>query len=432
MNMKCIKGKIILLLIAFFFSAVEEVKSQSTAQDIYEKNSQAVVVVVTYDKNGNLLSQGSGCQLNEEGLVVTNFHVMKGAFSASLIFSDNSEFKVNYVYAYDKQHDLAFLKHYGKRKDHVRLSSSDDVRVGDVCYTIGTPKGFQNTISNGLISNILKDKSEYVFQISNAISPGSSGGGLFNDDGELIGITFATFLDGQNINFAMPSKYLSELLLKPFKQTTLSEFQVIIGSSAVLYPKKEEHVEREEPVPETETEELEVEDEKSFDFETGFSYDIGGRYIFMSSLLGKDVPSFVEFRKGFSATFSYWYSSYGGLGLTYQKQDVVNKSNGNRINLRLYKGEFLIRTSEHPIRVIMGFGIGLANSDFQKGEDDSGIVIGESSNQFTASANFGIEFMIMNRFSISASSPVDYILVSDSKSLGVFFISPSVGLNVVF
>jgi hypothetical protein len=177
---------------------------------------------------------------------------------------------------------------------------------------------------------------------------------------------------------------------------------------------------------------LEVEDEKSFDFETGFSYDIGGRYIFMSSLLGKDVPSFVEFRKGFSATFSYWYSSYGGLGLTYQKQDVVNKSNGNRINLRLYKGEFLIRTSEHPIRVIMGFGIGLANSDFQKGEDDSGIVIGESSNQFTASANFGIEFMIMNRFSISASSPVDYILVSDSKSLGVFFISPSVGLNVVF
>jgi len=425
-------GKVFLILFGFLNLTVEETYSQSTAQDIYEKNSQAVVVVETYDKNGNPLSQGSGCQLNEEGLVVTNFHVMKGAFSANLIFSDNSEFKVNYVYAYDKQHDLAFLKHYGKRKDHVRLSSSDDVRVGDVCYTIGTPKGFQNTISNGLISNILKDESEYVFQISNAISPGSSGGGLFNDEGELIGITFATFLDGQNINFAMPSKYLSELLLKPFKQTTLSEFQVIIGSSAVLYPKKEEHVEREEPVPETEIEELEVEDEKSFDFETGFSYDIGGRYIFMSSLLGKDVPSFVEFRKGFSATFSYWYSSYGGLGLTYQKQDVVNKSNGKKINLRLYKGEFLIRTSEHPIRVIMGLGIGLANSEFQKGEDDSGIMVGESSNQFSASANFGIEFMIMNRFSISASSPVDYILVSDSKSLGVFFISPSVGLNVVF
>lgn len=136
---------------------------------------------------------------------------------------------------------------------------------------------------------------------------------------------------------------------------------------------------------------METVEEEDFDFDSGFSYDIGGRYIFMSSALNKDVPKFVEFRQGFTATFSYWFSSYGGLGLTYQKQDVVNKNNGNRINLRLYKGEFMIRTSEHPIRAIMGFGIGIANSEFQKGEEETGIVIGESSNQFTASANFGIE-----------------------------------------
>jgi len=425
-------GKVFLILFGFLNLIVEETYSQSTAQDIYEKNSKAVVVVVTYDKSGKILGQGSGCQLNGEGLVVTNFHVMKGAFSASLIFNDNSEFEVKYVYAFDKSHDLALIKHYGNRKDYVRVSSSDDVRVGEVCYTIGTPKGFQNTISNGLISNILKEESEYVFQISNAISPGSSGGGLFNEDGNLIGITYLTYKDGQNINFAMPSKYVSELLLKPFKQTTLSEFQVIIGSSAVLYPKKEEHVEREEPVPETGVEEIEVDEEESVDLESGFSYDMGGRYIFMSSVLNNKVPSYVQFRKGFAATFSYWFSSYGGLGITYQKQDVFNKNTGGNNNLHLYKGELLIRTSEHPFRVTMGFGIGLANSYFQTVDDDPQIVIGKSSNQFTASATLGIEYMIVNRFSISVSLPVDYILVSDTKSSEVFLASPSVGMNVVF
>lgn len=424
--------KVFIILFAFFNIVARETKSQSTAQDIYEKNSKAVVVVVTYDMSGNILGQGSGCQLNEEKLVVTNFHVLKGAYVAKVVFSDGTEFEVKYVYAYDEDHDLAFIKHYGNKSEHVDITSSDDVQVGEVCYAIGTPKGFQNTISPGLISNILKEGSEYYFQISNPISPGSSGGGLFNDVGDLIGITFASYKDGQNINFAIPSKYVSELMLKPFKQINLNEFQAIIGGAVILNPKKKEEIGKKDPVPETEIDEVETANDENFELGSAFSYDIGGRYIFMSSALSKDVPKFVEFRQGFTATFSYWFSSYGGLGLTYQKQDVVNKNNGNGINLRLYKGEFLIRTSEHPIRAIMGFGIGLANSEFQKGEDDSGIVIGESSNQFTASANFGIEFMIVNRFSVSASAPIDYILVSDTKSLGVFFISPSVGLNVVF
>ncbi len=424
-------GKSLLILIAISLS-VAEVHSQSTAQEIYDENAPAVVVIFTYDKNKDPLSQGSGVQLNDEGLVVTNFHVMEGAYYAKIIFSDNTEFEVKYVYTHDKDHDLALIKHYGKKREHVEISSSDDVHIGEVCYAIGSPKGFQNTISPGLLSNIIRDGSEYVFQISNPISPGSSGGGLFNDDGKLIGITFLTFKDGQNINFAIPSKYVSELMLKPFKQTSLLEFQAIIGGAVILKPEKKEDYSKRDPEPETEIEELEVDDEASFDIETGFSYDIGGRYIYMSSVLNNKVPSYIQIRKGFAATLSYWFSSYGGLGITFQKQDVFNNNTGARNNLHLYKGELLIRTSEHPLRATMGFGIGLANSYFQTADDNPQIVIGKVSNQFTASAMLGIEYMIVNRFSISVSLPVDYILVSDTKSLEVFLASPSVGLNVVF
>lgn len=435
MNHNYIRFYLTIKLVVFYLILqTPDLFSQLSAEKIYERNSPAVVLINTYDEYGKALSTGSGCQLNEEGLIVTNYHVIIGAYSADLIFSDQTKYKVKYVYAFDKVYDLALLKHFGKKKDHVIIAASDNVKVGEVCYAIGSPKGIQNTLSNGLISNIHKYENGYVLQISNPISPGSSGGGLFNENGYLIGITYATLKDGQNINFAIPSEYLTELMEKSFTQTTLSEFQVMIGGSAVLYPKIDENNKKKDSPPEQkdENEQMEIDETDNFDFDRGYSYDLGGRYIFMSSALNKEVPSYVEFKKGFSATFSYWFSKYGGLGITYQKHDVINKNTGTKINLRLYKGEFMIRTSEHPLRMLMGFGIGLANSDFQNGEDDAEIVIGTSVNQFTASANLGIEYMIMNRVSISVSSPVDYILVNDTKGLGVIFFSPSMGFNVVF
>ncbi len=101
--------------------------------------------------------------------------------------------------------DIAILKIPGTGFDYLKIGDSAKVVGGQTIYTIGCPLGLENTISAGLISNPerLFDGQTW-FQISAPISPGSSGGALINEFGEVIGITTGTFIDGQNLNLAIP------------------------------------------------------------------------------------------------------------------------------------------------------------------------------------------------------------------------------------
>ncbi len=167
--------------------------------------SPAVVYIEIYNKLGKAMGSGSGFIIDNSGLVVTNYHVIDGAHKAVVKLVDGRVFDVKNVLQSNKARDIAILKIDGKDLPIVLLGDSDKVDNGEKILTIGSPIGLENTISDGLISNKNRvlDKQRY-FQISAPISPGSSGGALLNLKAEVIGITTAIFVEGQNLNLAIP------------------------------------------------------------------------------------------------------------------------------------------------------------------------------------------------------------------------------------
>jgi len=173
---------------------------------------KAVVSIVVYDKSGQRLGQGSGFFVDKAGKLVTNFHVIKDAASATVKSANGAFYSVAGILGTDEQNDLAVLKVSGKDFSVLRLGDSDAVRIGNKVVAIGSPLGLEDTVSDGLISGLREAEGFKVFPTTAAISPGSSGGALLNEHGEVIGITAFQLTAGQNLNFAIPVKYLEPLL----------------------------------------------------------------------------------------------------------------------------------------------------------------------------------------------------------------------------
>ena len=124
-----------------------------------------------------------------------------------------TEYTIEGVTALDENHDLAILQVSNSGVQPLPLGDSDTVEIGDTVYVAGNPKGFlEGTFSDGIISAIRGDSTSKRLQMTAPVSSGSSGGPVLNSTGEVIGVSFATFRDGQNLNFAIPSNYLKELL----------------------------------------------------------------------------------------------------------------------------------------------------------------------------------------------------------------------------
>ena len=118
------------------------------------------------------------------------------------------------VTATDKTNDLALLKVTAPGIKPLPLGNSTDVKIGETVYVAGNPKGLEGTFSNGIISSRRDKNTKERLQMTAPISPGSSGGPVLNSKGEVIGVSFMTLVGGQNLNFAIPSRYLTELLTK--------------------------------------------------------------------------------------------------------------------------------------------------------------------------------------------------------------------------
>ena len=103
------------------------------------------------------------------------------------------------------------------------LGDSDTVRIGETVYVAGNPKGLEGTFSDGIISSRRDKLTKERLQMTAPISPGSSGGPVLNRKGEVIGVSFMTLQGGQNLNFAIPSKYLKKLLEQKKSAKPLSQ-----------------------------------------------------------------------------------------------------------------------------------------------------------------------------------------------------------------
>ncbi len=180
-----------------------------------EKLLEVSVSICTYNNNGELMPIGSGAFIKPD-LIVTNVHVIEDLSTIVAIRnSDKKQINIK-VYKVDPIHDVAILKTNGFESKSFLKIKSKFPRIGDDVWVAGTPLGQDGTISNGIVSAIRKHKPFDFDQIqfTAPISFGSSGGPLINTDFELIGITFRGIdaLDAQNLNFAVPAKYISHLL----------------------------------------------------------------------------------------------------------------------------------------------------------------------------------------------------------------------------
>jgi Do/DeqQ family serine protease len=166
-------------------------------------------------------SLGSGVIVRDDGLVVTNNHVIDGADQIRIVLNDNREFEAKVVAAEDKL-DLALLKLYakGEKLPVLKLRDSDDIEVGDLVLAIGNPFGVGQTVTSGIVSGLARTNTGigdlgYFIQTDAAINPGNSGGALIAMDGTLIGINSAIYSkSGGNvgIGFAIPSNIVARMI----------------------------------------------------------------------------------------------------------------------------------------------------------------------------------------------------------------------------
>jgi len=177
-------------------------------QDIYAKASESVVVVKALDEDGQPKQYGSGVTL-APGEIITNCHVLKEA-NAIKVGRKGDYVEAALLYR-NEDHDLCLLVAPELKSMPTQLGKAGNLKVGAPVFSIGAPKGLELSLSNGLVSQLHLDDGAPVIQTTAAISPGSSGGGLFDDEARLVGITSFYYKGGQNLNFAVPVEWIADL-----------------------------------------------------------------------------------------------------------------------------------------------------------------------------------------------------------------------------
>lgn len=198
--------------------------AELTPVQIYRNAAPSVVVVWAASASGTDLQQGSGVVIDHD-LVVSNCHVVTAGTSLSVESAGRRHHAT--LDARDHARDLCTLRVQDLGAPPARIGDSTATEIGERVYAIGAPQGFDLTLSDGLLSGRRGTDSKRLLQTSAPISTGSSGGGLFNSAGELIGITTLITVDAQQINFAVPvesvMKVATRLQYGPhFKQASRS------------------------------------------------------------------------------------------------------------------------------------------------------------------------------------------------------------------
>ena len=167
---------------------------------LYEQNKDAVFVIYTSNETYNF--QGSGFFISSLGVAVSNYHVFKGTSKGlESIKTKNGTFKVESVLNYSEDNDYIVFKVAGNAVLFPYLKIANSLpRVGEDVFAIGAPQGLELTLSKGIISALRADNS--IIQTTTEITHGSSGGPLFNMQGEVIGITSAGMGEA-DLNFAV-------------------------------------------------------------------------------------------------------------------------------------------------------------------------------------------------------------------------------------
>ena len=195
--------------LAIFSSTVHAL----TPSQVFDAVKDSVVVIKSLDAKGKQTAMGSGVLL-PSGKIATNCHVIKDGTSFQV--GRGAQFVAATVYAGDSDKDICLLDAKDIGGKPATLGKAASLKIGEAVYAVGAPQGLELSLSDGIVSQ-LRGSSPPFIQTTAAISPGSSGGGLFDSKARLVGFTTLYIDGGQSLNFAMPVEWLAEI--KPGKKT---------------------------------------------------------------------------------------------------------------------------------------------------------------------------------------------------------------------
>jgi len=196
----------------FLLVPVPIAASQDLLPELVRRIKPSAVAIETFDSRGEKLSRGSGFFV-EADRIVTNRHVLEGAYRAEVHSSSGSVFPVRGVLAVDAEGDIALLK-IDAPAPPIRALPLDKTspQEGESVVVIGNPLGLEGSVTNGIVSAV-RDIPTFgrIIQITAPISSGSSGSPVVNMQGQVIGLATLQITGGQSVNFAIPSERISQL-----------------------------------------------------------------------------------------------------------------------------------------------------------------------------------------------------------------------------
>jgi S1-C subfamily serine protease len=203
-----------------------------TVPELVKAMSPAVVFIGNVGAKGQVNSIGSGFVVDSGGLIVTNYHVIEGAQALQVKTLDGEIYDRVEVVDHDERRDLAVIKvRPFKPMPIVQLAASAP-EVGEDAVAIGNPKGLEHTVTAGMVSAFRQAEGYRLMQISVPISPGSSGGPVFNLAGRVIGVATSQIKEAQNLNYAVPIDYARPLIESRNAPLTVAEFTRKVGGAA--------------------------------------------------------------------------------------------------------------------------------------------------------------------------------------------------------
>ncbi|PPD02660.1 MAG: hypothetical protein CTY29_12285 [Methylobacter sp.] len=185
-----------------------ESQAEYDAEGLFKQVSPSIVTIRTYDEEGHQQGQGSGVVV-DKGKIVTNCHVVREANNLK-VFNDSQEYTASWTLT-DPSRDICILTANSLEAPSIKIRKINDVKIGEAIFAVGNPLGFGLSVTAGLVSSISPYRDEQTIVASVPLSPGSSGGGLFDTRGRLLGITTAILTAGQNLNIVLPADWITEL-----------------------------------------------------------------------------------------------------------------------------------------------------------------------------------------------------------------------------
>ena len=205
-----------------------------TLPELVKNVSPGIVHIGSLNRQGKVTGFGSGFVADSAGVIVTSYHLLRGAEGAMVKTNDGEVYDRVEIIEYDIRRDIIILKirPFGSLQA-LRIATSDDLVLGDDVAAVGNPQGLENSVSAGIVAGHRQADGYRLIQTTAPVSPGSSGSPLLNMRGEVVGLISSQLAAerAQNLNFAVPIAYIRPLLDSPGPSVPVAEFTRRIAQS---------------------------------------------------------------------------------------------------------------------------------------------------------------------------------------------------------